>query len=35
MRLGPDKLIISKLGNIELKEIMGTSRSNLNSIIQI
>jgi hypothetical protein len=35
MRLGPDKLIISKLGNIELKGITGTTRSNLNSMIQI
>jgi hypothetical protein len=35
MRLGPDKLTISKLDNMELREIMGTSRSNLNSSIQI
>jgi hypothetical protein len=31
MRLGHDKLTISKLANIELKEIMGITRSNLNS----
>jgi hypothetical protein len=31
MRLGHDKLTISKLDNIELKEIMGITRSNLNS----
>jgi hypothetical protein len=31
MHLGPDKLTISKLDNVELKEIMGTTRSNLNS----
>jgi hypothetical protein len=31
MHLGPDKLNISKLDNIELREIMGTTRSNLNS----
>jgi hypothetical protein len=35
MRLDPDKLIISKLDNIELREITGTSKSNLNSRIQI
>jgi hypothetical protein len=35
MRLGPDKLTISKLDNVELREIMGTIRSNLNSSIQI
>jgi hypothetical protein len=35
IRLGPDKLTISKLDNIELREIMGTTRSNLNSSIQI
>jgi hypothetical protein len=35
MRLGPDKLTINKLDNIELREIMGRSRSNLNSMIQI
>jgi hypothetical protein len=31
MRIGPDKLTISKLDNIELREIMGATRSNLNS----
>jgi hypothetical protein len=31
MHLGLDKLNISKLDNIELREIMGTIRSNLNS----
>jgi hypothetical protein len=31
MRLGPDKLAISKLDNIELREITGATRSNLNS----
>jgi hypothetical protein len=31
MRLGPDKLTISKLDNIELREITGTTRSNINS----
>jgi hypothetical protein len=35
MRLGPDKLTISKLDNMELREITGTTRSNLNSRIQI
>jgi hypothetical protein len=35
MRLGPDKLTISKLDNIELREITRTTRSNLNSRIQI
>jgi hypothetical protein len=35
MRLGPDKFTISKLDNIELREIMGTTRRNLNSRIQI
>jgi hypothetical protein len=35
MRLGPDKLTISKLGNIELREITGAARSNLNSRNQI
>jgi hypothetical protein len=35
MRLGPDKLTISKLDDIELREIMETIRSNLNSRIQI
>jgi hypothetical protein len=31
MRLGPDKLTISKLDNIELEEITETTRSNINS----
>ncbi len=31
MRLGPDKLTIIKLDNIELREIMGTTRTNLDS----
>jgi hypothetical protein len=31
MRLGPDKLTISKLDNIELREITRAIRSNLNS----
>jgi hypothetical protein len=35
MRLGPDELTISKLDNMELREITGTTRSNLNSRIQI
>ncbi len=35
MHLGTDKLTISKLDNMELREIMGTIRSNLNSRIQI
>jgi hypothetical protein len=35
MRLDPDKLTISKLENIELREIMETARSNLNSRFQI
>jgi hypothetical protein len=35
MCLGPDKLTISKLDNIELREIMGVNRSNLNSRNQI
>jgi hypothetical protein len=35
MCLGPDKLTISKLDNIELREITGTARSNLNSRNQI
>jgi hypothetical protein len=33
--LGPEELIISKLDNMELREITGTSRSNLNSRIQL
>jgi hypothetical protein len=35
MRLGPDELAISKLNNIELREITGITRSNINSRIQI
>jgi hypothetical protein len=35
MHLGPDKVTISKLDNMELREIMGTTRSNKNSSIQI
>ncbi len=35
MRLGPDKLTINKLDNMELREIMRTTRSSLNSRIQI
>jgi hypothetical protein len=35
MRLDLDKLTISKLDNMELREIMGIIRSNLNSRIQI
>jgi hypothetical protein len=35
MHLGSDKLTVSKLDNIELREITGTTRSNLNSRIQI
>jgi hypothetical protein len=31
MCLGPDKLTISKLNNIELRKIMGATRSNLKS----
>jgi hypothetical protein len=34
MLLGPDELTISKLDNIELREITRTTRSNLNSRIQ-
>jgi hypothetical protein len=33
MRLGPDELTISKLDNMELREIMGITRSNINSRI--
>jgi hypothetical protein len=33
MRLGPDELAISKLDNIDLREIMGPTRSNLKSMI--
>jgi hypothetical protein len=35
MRLDPNKLTISKLDNIELREITGTTRNNINSKIQI
>jgi hypothetical protein len=35
MHLGPDKLTISKLDNIELREITGTNGRNLNSRNQI
>jgi hypothetical protein len=35
MCLCPNKLTISKLDNMELREIIGTTRSNLNSRIQI
>jgi hypothetical protein len=35
MRLGPDELTISKLDIMELREIMGITRSNINSRIQI
>jgi hypothetical protein len=31
MRLGPNKLTISKLDNIELRKITGAIRNNLNS----
>jgi hypothetical protein len=33
MRLDPDKLTVNKLDNMELREITGTNRSNLNSSI--
>jgi hypothetical protein len=33
--LGPEELTISKLDNMELREITGTTRSNLNSRIQL
>jgi hypothetical protein len=35
MHLGSDKLTISKLDIVELREITGIARSNLNSRIQI
>jgi hypothetical protein len=35
MCLGPDKLTISKLNNIELRKITGATRSNRNSRNQI
>jgi hypothetical protein len=34
MCLGPDKLTIRKLGNIELREITRPTKSNLNSMNQ-
>jgi hypothetical protein len=33
MRLDPDKLTISNLDNMELRKIIGITRSNINSII--
>jgi hypothetical protein len=35
MRLGLDEFTISKLDNMKLREITGTTRSNINSRIQI
>jgi hypothetical protein len=35
MSLDPEELTISKLDNMELREITGTNRSNLNSRIQL
>jgi hypothetical protein len=35
MHLGPDKFTISKLDNMELREIIGIIRSNINSRIKI
>jgi hypothetical protein len=35
MRLGPDELAISKLDNIEIREITGTTTSNMDTRIQI
>jgi hypothetical protein len=35
MPIGPNELTINKLDNIELREITGTTRSNLNSRIQM
>jgi hypothetical protein len=35
MCLGPDKFTINKLDNMKLREITKTTRSNLNSKIQI
>jgi hypothetical protein len=35
MQLDLDKLTVSKLDNMEIREIMRTIRSNLNSSIQI
>jgi hypothetical protein len=34
MRLGPDKLTNSKIDNVEIREMMGANRSNLNSMNQ-
>jgi hypothetical protein len=35
IRLGPDKLTISKLNNMDLRKMTETTRSNINSRIQI
>jgi hypothetical protein len=35
MSLGPEELTISALDNMELREITGTTRSKLNSTIQL
>jgi hypothetical protein len=35
MSLGPEELTISRLYNMEHREIMGTTRSNVNSRIQL
>jgi hypothetical protein len=35
MRLGSDKLTVSKIDNMKLREITGTIRSNINSSIQL
>jgi hypothetical protein len=35
MCLGPDEFTISELDNMELREITETTRSNINSMIQI
>jgi hypothetical protein len=35
MCLGPNKFTVNKLDNMKLREIMGTTRSNLYSMIQI
>jgi hypothetical protein len=35
IRLSPDELTISKLDNMELREITRTTKSNINSMIQI
>jgi hypothetical protein len=34
MRLGPDKLTNSKIDNVEIREMTGANRSNLNSMNQ-